>query len=54
MKRGMSVVVSSFHCVYHLAQNYYSFDALQFDCFRINIKTVTSVISPGGDFSELI
>ena len=23
---------------YHLAQNYYSFDALQFDCFRINIK----------------
>ena len=23
---------------YHLAQNYYSFDALQFDRFRINIK----------------
>ena len=25
------------NCTYHLAQNDYSFDALQVDCFRINI-----------------
>ena len=30
---------------YHLGGNDYSFDALQFVCFRINIKTVTLVIS---------
>ena len=39
---------------YHLRENDYSFDALQAYCFRIHIKTVRTVISPGGDFLELI
>ena len=39
---------------YHLLQNNYSLDALQAYCFGINFKTVTLVISPGGDFLDLI
>ena len=39
---------------YHLGQNNHSFDALHACCFRINKKTVMTVIAPGGDFLELI
>ena len=39
---------------YHLGQNDYSFDALETNCFGINIKTVMTVIFPGGEFLELI
>ena len=38
---------------YHLLQNNYSFDALQACCVGINFK-LTPVISPGGDFLEVI
>ena len=38
---------------YHLCENDYSFDALQAYCFGINMIVMT-VISPGGDFLELI
>ena len=37
---------------YHVAKNNYSFDALQAYCFGIIFKTVTPVISPGGDLLE--
>ena len=35
---------------YHLAENNFSFDALQAYCFRIKKKTVMTVIFPGGVF----
>ena len=34
----LDVVLSCLQLNYHLTENDYSFDALQFDCFRIKIK----------------